>query len=180
MQPFARQSVHIDRADTSAGFRCVEPELEAFFQDEAVRYEDRGFSRTFVLRRGQEDPPEYPPILGYYTICMARLTPTDLPDELRSSWPPHAVPAALLGRMARDERVPRELRLGEVLVGEAMRRILAVEQEIGCAVVVLDAMNSSLERYYADTFGFIPTKRKRTPQTMFLPLATVRAARDQQ
>jgi hypothetical protein len=172
----SRPVTHLENPTDVLDFQCAEPELENFLKRDAVAFEKNGVSRTYLLRRTPADPAEYPAVLGYYTLSMARVTLSDLPDELLPKGYPQALPAALLGRLARDARVPKTLRIGELLVGDALGKILEVERTIGCALVVLDAMNDRLVQYYEQTFGFRPIKRAHLPQKMVLPLSTIREA----
>ena len=128
-----RQSVHVEETDVQSGFLCDEPELTRFFLEQALKFEKSGFARTYVVRRDADDPADFPPVLGYYTICMARVNTAELPEKIGTLEPnsPPALPAALLGRMARDQRVPRGLQLGEWLVGHSARRSVCSLDALG-------------------------------------------------
>lgn len=180
-QEYDRESQHVCENDPLGEFVCErEPELQNFLRNEALRWERGGFARTYLLKRAPTESDELPAILGYYTISMARVTVTDLPRAVCADQPtPIALPAALLGRLARDTRAPADLKIGELLVADALRRVLQVEAVIGCSFVVLDAMNERLVNYYQNTFGFVPLKRKDFPRKMVLTLDTIRMTADQ-
>jgi len=146
-----------------------------YFRDDAWRNEEVGFGRTFVLagtKRGE------PPVLGYYTLAMARIIAEDFPESMRGEFPFSRIPVACLEKVARDDRVPKEKRLGALLIGDALRRVLRVSRDIACFGVMLYAKNKGLEAYYG-RYGFEVLARKpnktNTSQLMFLSLAAVRA-----
>lgn len=162
--------------DLALGFRSADQEMTEFFLRAAEQYQALGFAQVFVLHRDAFDPPEYPDVLGYYTLSMARLPVSDVPAALlptciETSGGPLQLPAALLGRMARHVDVPASEKLGAWLICDAIRRLLKLRDEIGCFCLLLDALNEGLVSYYS-RLGFETIKRKQSPQKMMLPMGT--------
>lgn len=111
------------------------------------------------------------PILGFYAICMARVNISDLPEDARQLAPHNVMPVALLAQLARDDRAPAGT--GGRLIADALKRIVRVSDEIGCAGVILDAKNPRLEEYYA-RIGFERIGTSKNPtRRMFLRLDDV-------
>jgi GNAT superfamily N-acetyltransferase len=118
-----------------------------------------------------------PAIVGFYTLSMAALERAALPVSTQKGVPAYPMPVALIGRFAIDHRAQRQ-GFGRVLLRDALERVLAVGEEIGCFGVVVDAKNEAAVAFYRSA-GFEPTpSAARTgPRRMFLPMKTLRGAR---
>jgi hypothetical protein len=106
---------------------------------------------------------------------MGRITTTDIP-AWRGATTLAQLPVAVLGKLARDVRVPKEKQAGAILMIDALQRILAVSTQIGCAGLMLDAKNEGLVRYYHDQFGLDAVGKERYPRKMFVSMADLRAS----
>ncbi len=63
-------------------------------------------------------------IAGFYGLSMCSIRIEDLPGNLAKRLPRYGfVPAALIGRLARHERL-RGQRIGELLVADAVARVV--------------------------------------------------------
>jgi len=63
-------------------------------------------------------------IVGFYSLNSFTLAIADLPSELAKHLPRYdLIPAALIGRLARDQRVRGE-GLGDLLLADAVRRVI--------------------------------------------------------
>ncbi|HYO64953.1 MAG TPA: GNAT family N-acetyltransferase, partial [Archangium sp.] len=136
-------------------------------------------SHTWVLRR-PEDRPELPLVLGFYTLTLGAIERESLPPEVTRRLPHYPLPAILIGRLARDERV-RGQGIGERLLADAHLRALTVNAQAGGVVVIVDAKDPPASGFYA-RFGYAPllqvqpapAPRPEWPRRMFLPIATLR------
>jgi GNAT superfamily N-acetyltransferase len=164
----------IGEADAAAGFECGTPELDSFFASHALANDRRGIGRTFVLRRSQGESDELPPVLGFYTLSMATLEGAKLPRKLRAHLPKYPLPVALIGRLAVDHRA-KGRGLGDRLMGDAFRRILAAAEGIGCFGVIVDAKEQRVEGFY-ERFGFVALGDAVYPRRMFLELQVLQKA----
>jgi hypothetical protein len=163
----------LDAGTPRSDFDCRGHSVQEFFRQRSWTSEVNDWARTFVLLATDEDRAGgLPPVLGFYTLCMGRLTVTDMPEA--PSPPPfqQALPTALLAQLGRDVRVPKERAIGEMLMGDAFRRVARVADSIGCVGLMLHAENAALVPYYA-RYGFIPLRR---PLQMYLPIGTIRNA----
>lgn len=62
-------------ADVTAGFRCGKAARRHYFARHALPNDEAGVGRAYVLRRSDDDDEALPPVLGFYTLSMAVVTP---------------------------------------------------------------------------------------------------------
>lgn len=155
-------------------FRCGEHALDLYLRKHAAPNATRGVGRTFVLLRADDDPSEWPQVLGYFTLSMAELPSAVAKTIIGDDLPAYAIPVALIGRLARDERA-RGGGIGEILLGEALRQVVAASKLVACVGVVTDAKNESALAFY-ERYGFVPTSQDGFPRRCLLPLSTLAAA----
>lgn len=154
---------HHDRS----AFSCGQPELDEWFRRRAGQDEKRNVARVFVALDDKLG------VVGFYSLSSYTLALTDLPEEVAKKLPRYdAIPAALIGRLARDERV-RGKRIGELLVADAVRRILAAGRSLAVFAIVVDAKDERAVAFYRDV-GFVPVPSR--PARLFLLTSTARAA----
>jgi len=158
------------------GFESGEPALDRYFAEHAVANSRRGIGKAFVLR-SPPGAPDLPAVIGFYTLSMAALERTALPVSTQKGVPAYPMPVALIGRFAIDRRAQRQ-GFGRVLLQDALERVLAVSEDIGCFGVLVDAKNGAAVAFYRST-GFEPTAPEpgAFPCRMFLPMKTLRGAR---
>jgi predicted GNAT family N-acyltransferase len=82
------------------------------------------------------------------------------------------IPAALIGRLARDLRT-RGQSVGELLLADAIKRALAVDRSMAVWAILVDAKNQRAAAFYKN-FGFMPFPSR--PGRLFLLTATARKA----
>jgi GNAT superfamily N-acetyltransferase len=148
-------------------FSCGEPELDDWFRRRAGQDERRNVARVFVAFDDELG------VVGCYSLGSFTLSMSDLPDEIARKLPRYdAIPAPLIGRLARDERV-RGRGVGELLLADAIRRILGAGRTIAVFAIVVDAKDERAASFYR-RFGFRPFPSR--PRRLFLPTATAVAA----
>ena len=92
-------------------------------------------------------------VVGFYSLSSFTLDLGDLPEELARKLPRYdGVPAARIGRLARDSRV-RGKGVGELLLADAVRRILSAAQSLAVFAIIVDAKDEHAARFY-EAFGF--------------------------
>jgi GNAT superfamily N-acetyltransferase len=156
----------LGRRHNRKGFRCGEPALDRWFEQQASQDERRNISRVFVA---VDDVG----IVGFYSLSMFTIELEDLPVSLSRKLPNYrAIPAALIGRLARHERA-RGKGIGELLLADAVTRVLGVVEAIAAYAIVVDAKGPSAVAFYK-SFGFIlfPSSQSR----LFLLCDTVKQA----
>jgi len=128
-----------------ASFDCAEPSLNDFLKRFARQNDEKGLGRTYVAVL----PPE-PRIYGYYTIASVAIRFDTLSEKL----PRYPIPAVHLGRLAIDLTAQGQ-GLGKALLIDALKRILAVAEQLGVYAVEVYALNDSARTFYLK-FGFMP------------------------
>ncbi|KGM34181.1 GNAT family N-acetyltransferase [Inquilinus limosus] len=148
-------------------FSCGQPALDDWFRRRAGQDEKRNVARVFVAVDDEIG------IVGFYSLSSFTLALPDLPEEIARKLPRYdAIPAALIGRLARDERV-RGRGIGELLLADAIRRILGAGRTLAVFAIVVDAKDERAVSFY-ESFGFRPFPSR--PDRLFLPAATAAAA----
>jgi ribosomal protein S18 acetylase RimI-like enzyme len=154
---------HHDRA----GFSCGQPDLDDWFHRRASQDEKRNLARAFVAIDTDLG------VIGFYSLSTLSLALESLPENLAHKLPRYgAIPAALIGRLARDKRV-RGQNVGELLLADAIQRILNAGLSLAVFAIVVDAKDDRAAAFYK-AFGFqeFPLQSNR----LFLLTSTAAAA----
>jgi ribosomal protein S18 acetylase RimI-like enzyme len=147
-------------------FQCGAPALDAWFRTRAGQDQRRNVARVFVALDDRG-------IVGFYSLSMFTLTVDDLPPDLARKLPRYdALPAALIGRLARHARA-RGQGLGELLLADAIARVLVAAESVAAVAIVVDAKDDAAIAFYR-TFGFVQFPA--TPNRLFLLADTAAAA----
>jgi hypothetical protein len=78
-------------------------------------------------------------IVGFYSWSSFTLAVADLAPEQAKRLPRYdVIPAALIGRLARDERVRGE-GVGDVLLADAVRRVIGTARSLAVFAIVVEA-----------------------------------------
>lgn len=162
IEPLAK---HHDRATFSSG----QPDIDDWFRRRAGQDERRNVARVFVVADDELG------IVGFYSLSSYTLALDDLPEDLARKLPRYdAIPAARIGRLARDVRV-RGQGVGELLLADAVRRILGAARSVAVFAIVVDAKGDPAAAFYR-RFGFQPFPLR--PRRLFLLTSTALAALD--
>jgi ribosomal protein S18 acetylase RimI-like enzyme len=154
------------RHDRSA-FGCGDPALDDWFRHRASQDERRNVARVFVAMDDELG------VVGFYSLNAFNLALTDLPEEIARKLPRYdAIPAALIGRLARDDRV-RGRGIGELLLADAIRRILGASRSLAVFAIVVEAKNARATAFY-EGFGFRVFPQR--PNRLFLLASTAAKA----
>jgi ribosomal protein S18 acetylase RimI-like enzyme len=112
-------------------------------------------------------------VIGFYSLSSFTLVLENVPEDLARKLPRYdLIPAALIGRLARDVRV-RGRGIGELLLADAVRRIIAASRTLAVFAIVVDAKDARAMEFYAG-FGFRSFPLQ--PNRMFLLASTALAA----
>jgi ribosomal protein S18 acetylase RimI-like enzyme len=148
-------------------FSCGQTELDDWFQRRASQDERRNIARVFVASDDSLG------VIGFYSLSSFTLGLTDLPDEMARKLPRYdTIPAAMIGRLARDVRV-RGRGIGELLLADAVRRIVGASSTLAVFAIVVDAKDTPAVSFYEE-FGFRPFPLR--PNRLFLPTSSAAAA----
>lgn len=144
------------------GFACGESSLDAYLHQQAAQHHRDGISTTHVL----VDDAEPARILGYYSLSAAQLLLTDLQEEDRKRLPSYPVPAIRMGRLAVSAGEQGK-RHGDYLLAHAVARCLALREQLGVRVLLVDALHEKAAGFYR-AYGF--REAVTHARTLYLPL----------
>lgn len=155
----------LDRSHNRNVFDCSIASLNRYLQRQASQDMKRRISRVFVAR-----PPESKSrVLGFYTLSAISIDLSALPEKVARKLPKHPVPAALIGRLAVD-LAAQGIGTGQMLLADAIKRTIAVSDDIAIYAMVVDAINQQAESFY-NRYGFAPLARG--SGRLFLPLKSL-------
>ncbi|MGO8968845.1 MAG: GNAT family N-acetyltransferase [Myxococcaceae bacterium] len=150
-------------------FSCGEPSLDDWFRNRARQDTKRDLAQVFVAVDDELG------LVGFYSLSAFALQVDELPEDLGNKLPRYgAIPAALIGRLARDLR-SRGQRVGDILLADAINRVLAARESLGVYAIVVDALNTTARHFYA-SFGFTPLPTR--PDRLFLLTSVAERARE--
>ena len=155
----------ISQSHNRPGFKCGIEALDNYLKRQAGQDNKRNISRVYVAV--QPDNPEK--IIGYYTLSSLSIELNNLPENLIKKLPKHPIPAALIGRLAVAKFAQRN-GIGGILLADAIKRTMAVSNEIAIYAMVVDAINARAMSFYKQ-YGFRPLCDK--PLRLFLPLKSI-------
>jgi GNAT superfamily N-acetyltransferase len=156
----------LDRGHDRAAFTCGVPALDDWLRARASPDQRRHVAQVFVALDEHG-------IVGFYSLSMFTLALDSLPAALARKLPRYeAIPAALIGRLARHERA-RGSGVGDLLVADAVKRVLAASESVAAYAIVVDAKDDRARSFY-ESHGFISLPS--TPDRLFLLTETAAAA----
>ena len=139
-------------------FTCGVPALDAWFQTRAGQDQRRHVAQVFVALDEHG-------IVGFCSLSMFTLVLGSLPEELARKLPKYdSIPAALIGRLARHVR-SRGSGIGELLLADAVKRVLAAAESVAAYAIVVDAKDDRGAAFYG-SHGFLPLPLR--PNRLFL------------
>lgn len=161
IEPF-RKNTH-DRSH----FDCDSPQLNHYIHKQVSLDLRRNLARCFAAVH-----PDYPGRLAGYYILSAYSLERDVAAAEDQGMPYTAVPAVLIGRLA----VCRHFQgrgVARALMVDAFQRILAIHENAGIRVVVVDPLGEDVVGLYRK-FGF----QELTNGQLILPVKTLIASVD--
>ena len=147
------------------GFQCGVEALDRYLKKQAKLDIKRHISRVFVATK----PDNQKVVIGYCTLSTLSIELNQLPDNLARKLPKHPVPAALIGRLAISCAAQGQ-GVGKLLLADAIKRTLAVSDQIAIYAMVVDAISDNAKEFY-EQFGF--TRLSDDSPRLFLPLKSI-------
>lgn len=147
-------------------FLCAAaPELQEYLQKTARQDSDRDAGQTFVAAFDNGT------IVGYYTLSSLSIELQDLPQDSQNRLPRYpVVPAAMLGRLAVDDRYARQ-GYGEFLLMDAFKRTARLSEQIAIYAVITEPRDEKARTFY-ENFDFLAFPER--TDRLFIPMKTVR------
>lgn len=155
----------LDRSHNRSKFDCGIASLNHYLQRQANQDIKQRLSRIFVART----PENKSRVAGFYTLSAISIDLSALPEKVAKKLPKHPVPAALIGRLAVD-LVAQNTGCGRMLLADAVKRTIAVSDDIAIYAMVVDAINQQAEAFY-QRYGFTPLAHG--SGRLFLPLKSI-------
>lgn len=146
------------------GFQCGVDALDLYLKKQARQDIKRHISRVFVATKYMTPKN----VVGYYTLSSLSVDFKQLPEKLSKKLPKHQIPAALIGRLAVSHNA-QGYGIGKMLLADAIKRTLAVSDEIAIYAIVVDAIDKDAQCFY-EQFDFIPINDDNNNLRLFLPL----------
>jgi ribosomal protein S18 acetylase RimI-like enzyme len=137
----------LSRRHDRATFRSGNHELDGWFHRQAGQADLRSESaRTFVLLDGDR-------VIGFYSLAAFGVAADEPPEDLLRGQPRYpVVPAVLLARLAVDASCQGR-GLGERLLADAVRRVIAATEHVAVVLLVVDAVDDTAAGFY-ERYGF--------------------------
>jgi GNAT superfamily N-acetyltransferase len=147
-------------------FRCGEDSLDEWLKRRALKNQESGASRTYVVCAERK-------VVGYYCLAAGSVENAVSPPRVRRNMPSN-IPVMVIGRLA----VHRDWHgrgLGRDLVRDALLRTLNAAEIAGIRAVLVHALSDPVRVFYAGC-GFRPSPTN--PMTLMATLADVNKALD--
>jgi GNAT superfamily N-acetyltransferase len=129
-----------------AAFSCSVAALDDWFHARAGQDEKPNVARVFVAVDDQRG------IIGFYSLSSFTFAIADLSPEYAKRLPRYdLIPAALIGRVARDERARGE-GVGDLLLADAVRRNIGALRSL--AAFAIGASNDEAAAAILDSIHF--------------------------
>ncbi len=142
--------VPISSAHEVRDFDCGNAALNEYLVKFAITNASAGMARTFVTTH--EDQPA---VVGYFSITAGSIESEAATERVAKGIPKHAIPVALLARLAVDLK-HQGRGLGKGLLQQALLKILAASSTIGIRAVLVHAKDQQAADFYAK-YGFVPS-----------------------
>ena len=143
----------LDPTHDTSSFHCGNPALDAWLRERALRNQETGDSRSFVVTQERR-------VVAYYALSTASAARVALPGSLRRN-APDPVSLLLLGQLAVD-RSHQGKGLGSELLRDACMRTLAVLRHAGFRALATHPIDDNAARFYA-RFGFTAVPASQPP-----------------
>ena len=145
-------------------FDCGRPVLDGWLVSRALRNEQEGGSRTYVV---SDDGM----VIGYYCLAAGSVMHRAVPGRIRRNMP-EPIPVVLLGRLA-VTRSHQGRGIARALVRDAVLRTLQAAEIAGIRALLVHALDEDAAAFYRH-LGFVESPID--PLVLMLPLTTARRA----
>jgi len=126
-------------------FDCDEPVLNDWLKKRALKNENSGASRTYVVCQDNH-------VVGYYVLATGSVMHKEAPSKVRRNMP-EPVPVMVLGRLAVSKHM-QSAGVGRGLLRDAILRTLGVSKQAGIKALLVHALSDAAHKFYRQC-GFI-------------------------
>ena len=150
--PFNQFSFSRLESDTDLScFECDNKELNDFFYDDAIRYQNERLAVTRVIYSQKT-------LVGYFTLVSDSIEVDAIHSgDGTTEYPYRRYPALKIGRLATDSRYQRR-GVGKAMLLKTMQIAIDLSRYVGVRIITVDSKSNSVEFY--EKFGFRRATRK--------------------
>jgi GNAT superfamily N-acetyltransferase len=122
-----------------ANFNCGVAILDTWLKDRALKNEESGASRTYVICSAGQ-------VVGYYALAAGSILNAQAPSAVRRNMP-NLIPVILLGRLAIDKAWQGK-GLGKALLRDAVLRTIHASEITGVRALLVHAISEEVKLFY--------------------------------
>jgi GNAT superfamily N-acetyltransferase len=122
-----------------ADFDCGVLVLDAWLKEHALKNEESGASRTYVICSGRR-------VVGYYALAAGSILNARAPSAVRRNMP-DPIPVILLGRLAVAKSCQGK-GLGKALLRDAVLRTIHASEITGVRALLVHAISEEVKSFY--------------------------------
>lgn len=126
-------------------FNCGIESLNEWLTKRALKNQDNGASRTFVICSQEK-------VIGYYALASGSVERSDAPGSISRNMP-DSLPVIVLARLAIDVQHQRQ-RLGSALLKDAMQRTVFIAKDVGIRALLVHELDDKAKEFYLH-YGFV-------------------------
>ena len=126
-------------------FDCGEAVLNDWLKKRALKNENSGASRTFVVCQNNQ-------VVGYYVLATGSVMHKQAPSKVSRNMP-EPIPVMVLGRLAVSKNI-QSTGIGRGLLRDAILRTLGVAKQAGIKALLVHALSDTAHKFYTQC-GFI-------------------------
>lgn len=142
-----------------SSFDCGEPELNEWLRRRALKNEEEGASRTYVVCARQR-------VAGFYCLANGAVTRAEATGKVRRNMP-NPIPVMIIGRLAVD-RSHHGQGIGRGMVRDAILRTLQAAGIAGIRAILIHAKSAEAKAFY-ERLGFASSPVD--PMTLMITIA---------
>lgn len=154
---------HLQPSHKVENFDCGEASLNEWLARRALKSEEAGAARTYVVCWDGE-------IAGYYCLATGSIIRTAAPGKIKRNMP-DPIPVMVLGRLAVDVRHQNK-GIGKALVRDAVLRTLQASEIAGIRAILVQAIDEKAKQFYTERCGFVPSSIH--PLTLMVTLGDIK------
>lgn len=159
----------LEKRHDRGAFLCAStPRIQNYCRNNALKDHNLYKVRVYVAIQ-----PGSAAVIGYYSLVLTSLIPSDVSDEANGKFARvNAVPAIYLAMLGVCDS-SAGCKIGKKLTAHAIERALEISEIAGAYAIALDALDDQVAGMYAE-LGFEPFAEGE--RKMFLPLSEARTA----
>lgn len=162
MIPALSPPVPITPAHNFSTFSCGKPSLDDWLRKQAMKNENCGASRTYLVCLGTK-------VIGYYSLAVGSIEHKFVPGKIKRNMP-QPVPVMILARLAVDLRHTGQ-NIGRGMVRDALFRTLRAADIAGIRALLVHALSEKAASFYVK-IGCAPSPFD--PLLLLLPLKSLK------